>query len=222
MKEYTGRLQTVTSKRLKSGSVGAIARVLVLLALSACEKNGARNEVPISTQDSLSVAHELSASLAGDVSPGGQNYSYRGLYAGMTREHVESSLRASPERCAPVEKPASLDCHYEVTLGPDSARVTVDASYSRVGGDTLAHVITIERPLPLDVDGIALARQLGDAFERQTRLLDKRDATFEGKSATLHIGTMSGDRQNYVDIVVAPRSGREVMTVKLQRAGRGK
>jgi hypothetical protein len=190
-----------------------------LIGTVACDRGHDRtaSSATVSPQDSVALAREFSASLAGDVSPGGQNYSYRGLYAGMTREHLESSVRDTASHCERVDKPAGVLCHYEVTLRPDSARVTIDATYVVSSGDTTAIDIDVERPLPLDVDGVALARRLADAFEQQTRLLDKRDATFEGRTAKVRMGTMSGERQNFVDIVVGPKSGRDMLSVHLRR-----
>jgi hypothetical protein len=166
----------------------------------------------------MALEREVNASLAGDVSPGGQNYSYRGLYAGMTREHLESSIRDTASHCVTAEKPPGLLCRYDVSLAPDKALVSLDATYSINAGDTTALDISIERPLPLDVDGVALARRLADAFEQQTRLMDKRDAEFEGRRATVRMGTVSGEHQNFVDILVQPKAGREVLTVHLRRA----
>ena len=196
--------------------------LLIAIGIAACEQKTERTDPAISPGDSLALARELSASLAGDVSPGGQNYSYRGLYAGMTREHLESSLRDTASRCGLTEKPVELKCHYDVTLGPDSAKISLDAAFAISGGDTIAHAIDLERPLPLDVDGVALARKLADAFERQTRLLDKRDATFEGNRADVRMGTVSGERQNFVNVVVEPKSGRQVLSIHLKRSATAK
>jgi len=55
------------------------------------------------------------------------------------------------------------------------------------------------------------------AFERQTSLLDRRDVTFGRNAARVRMGTVNGARQNFVDVTVETRSGREWLTVRLSR-----
>ena len=197
-----------------------LSAVLPFIILLACDRASDDNASAgsASVQDSLALARELGSSLSGDVSPGGQNYSYRGLYAGMTREHLESSVRDTASQCTTTAKPVAQVCHYEVTLAPDEARLAIDATYLVKAGDTTAVVIDIQRPLPLSVDGVALARRLADAFERQTRLLDHREASFALHRANVRIGTTSGANQNFVDVIVESKAGREFLTVRLHRS----
>jgi hypothetical protein len=72
------------------------------------------------------------------------------------------------------------------------------------------------------VDGVRVARQLSDAFEKQTALMDRRDAVFGHHQALVRMGTVNGSRLNYVDVSVEPRGGREILTVKMSRTGTAK
>jgi hypothetical protein len=205
-----------------------VARTLLALTLVACD-DGARQSAgdsPASAQDSAATQHEMRASVAGEVAPGAQSYSFRGLYAGLPQARIERRLHVAAggaaAACHPLEKaPTDLACSYDSPLGVDSARVHVDAIYGPASdaGERVAREITVVRELPLDVDGVHLARQLADAFERQTALLDRRDASYGHHQAQIRMGTVNGARLNYVDVTVMPRAGREVLTVKMSRSG---
>jgi hypothetical protein len=203
-------------------------RTLLALALLACD-DGARQsagESPASAQDSAATAHEMRASVAGEIAPGAQSYSFRGLYAGLTQARIERRLHAASGAAAPTcrplaKPPTDLACSYDGPLGVDSARAHVDAVYgpASAAGERVAREITVVRELPLDVDGVQLAKRLADAFERQTALLDRRDASYGHHQAQIRMGTVNGARLNYVDVSVMPRAGREVLTVKMSRSG---
>jgi hypothetical protein len=75
------------------------------------------------------------------------------------------------------------------------------------------------RELPIDVDGVRLARELSDAFAKQTSLLDRRDASYGHHQAHVQMGTVAGSHKNYVEMTVMPHTGREELTVKMTRAG---
>jgi len=78
------------------------------------------------------------------------------------------------------------------------------------------------RDLPLDVDGLRLARTIATAFERQTSVLDRRDESFEGHTAHIRVGaTSSSRRQNFAEVTVEQKGGREQLTVKLSRSAAG-
>lgn len=199
------------------------AAVALVACIAACD--GAveeqRASAALPPQDSVATAREIQASLSGGNAPAAQSYSFRGLYAGMTRERLER--RAPPpadSACHAAAPPAGdLSCAYRVTLPPDSARVEVDVQYGAEsdGGGRVARVVTITRELPLDVDGVRLARTLSDAFAAQTALLDKRDASYGRHQAQVRMGTVNGARKNYVDLTVASKGNREVLTVKMSR-----
>lgn len=204
-------------------------RVMVLSAciagcpwLAACDGGSSEERlqlVPLSAQDSLATAREIEASLSGDVAPKKQSYSFRGLYAGMPRSRLEAHVRSAPS-CHPAEKPAGeLVCVYETVLGSDSAHVSVEAQLSaeESRGERVARTITASRDLPLDVDGVRLARAMSDAFEGQTAMLDKREASFGHQQAQVRMGTVNGARQNFVDLTVTPHAGRELLAVRLSR-----
>jgi len=190
--------------------------------LATCDSAGAdaRTEsAALSTQDSLATHREMEASLSGGVAPGRQAYAFRGLYAGLSRAQLESRVHA-PATCHPAEsRSGDLSCVYESTLGSDSARVRVEVELSAedARGERIAHTVTVSRELPLDVDGVRLARELAGAFEAQTAMLDKRDASFGHRQAQVRMGTVSGARRNFVELTVSPLAGRELLTVKMSR-----
>lgn len=198
--------------------------VLVACALACDGGAGDQRATPLlPPQDSIATAQEVRASLSGGSEPGAQSYSFRGLYAGMTRAQLE---RRAPlpipadSACHAAPAPAAdISCTYEAVLGSDSARVSVDVQYGaeQAGGGRVARVVTISRDLPLDVDGVQLARTLADAFADQTALLDKRDASYGRHQAQVRMGTMNGARRNYVELTVVAKGSREVMTVKMSR-----
>jgi hypothetical protein len=209
-------------------SVPCIGVLLLSGAAAACGTGGGDDSnQAISAQDSAATAAELRASLAGEVAPGAQAYSYRGLYAGIPRSRLEARTFHLPaghaSACQATGKLADeLTCEYDVRLGPDSAPVHVEAVFAPDGSPPTGRVareVTVTRELPLDVDGVRVARQLSDAFEKQTALLDRRDATFGHHQALVRMGTVNGARLNYVDVNVMPRGGREILTVKMSRAG---
>jgi hypothetical protein len=174
----------------------------------------------------------VSASLSGDVAPGAQAYSYRGLFAGIPRSQLEGRTfhleRGHAPACQPSGKAGDeLTCEYDVKLGPDSASVHVQAVFGAeskppTGNGRVAREITATRGLPLSVDGVRVAQQLSDAFEKQTALMDRRDAVFGHHQALVRMGTVNGSRLNYVDVNVEPRGGREILTVKMSRTGTAK
>ena len=173
--------------------------------------------------DTVATAREARVSLADAAAPGAQTYSYRGLYAGITRSSLESRIgaTASDSACHAVtsRKQDDLVCSYEATVGPDRDRVSVEATYPRSasGGEAVARIVTVVRELPLDVDGVRLAQLLADAFEQQTTLLDKREAEYGRHMAMVRMGTLRGARENYADVSIQFRNGREILTVKLSR-----
>jgi hypothetical protein len=204
---------------------------VVLLAgiATACSTGGDDSGQPISAQDSAATAAEVRASLSGDVAPGAQAYSYRGLFAGIPRSQLEGHTfhfsRGQTPACTPSGKTGSeLVCDYDVRLGPDSASVHVQAVFaeSTSTAGRVAREVSVSRGLPLNVDGVRVARQLSDAFEKQTALMDRRDAFFGHHQAIVRMGTVNGARLNYVDVNVEPRGGREVLTVKMSRTGQAK
>lgn len=211
------------------GSIRARAtRALYLLValgigVSGCQERTrptSSEDAPLSAQDSAATDAEVRASLAGEVAPRQQSYSYRGLYAGMARDHLESVSAAKPASCATsASRVAALSCSYDVVIGPDSARAHLDVSYVRESPDgaLVAREISIARDLPLNVDGVRLARELSDAFEQQTALLDRRDASYGHHVAHIRMGTLNGTRQNFVELAVAHKAGREVLSLTLSR-----
>ena len=204
-------------------------RVCVGLALVACTAacNGVADDQRASAllppQDSIATAQEVRASLSGGNAPGAQSYSFRGLYAGMARAQLESraAVRVPADSTCHDAPPPSTDlgCAYVVVLGSDSAQVNVDVQYGpeQAGGGRVARVVTVTRDLPLDVDGVQLARTLADAFADQTALLDKRDASYGRHQAQVRMGTVNGARKNYVELTVVTKGSREVLTVKMSR-----
>lgn len=197
--------------------------IALLVACGRASDDEKPLSVPLSAQDSAATAREIQASLSGDVAPGKQTYSFRGLYAGMPQARLEEHVRRSEamSSCHAVEKsPTDVTCTYDAVLGSDSAHVSVEAQYGAVDarGDRAAFTIIATRVLPLDVDGVPLARAMSDAFEAQTALLDKRDASYGHQQAQVRMGTANGARQNFVDLAVTSRAGRELLTVRLSRS----
>ena len=198
--------------------------LLLLGVIASCDQGhatpGMTGEM---LQDTVATVREARVSLAGGVAPGAQTYSYRGLYAGMTRAMLEAGIgvTASDSACKAIVTRGDDDllCVYEATVGPDRDRVSVEATYPRSSrtGEALARIVTVTRELPLDVDGVRLAQILADAFERQTSLLDRRDAEYGTHRAMVRMGTLRGARENYADVTIQFRNGREILTVKLSR-----
>jgi hypothetical protein len=114
---------------------------------------------------------------------------------------------------------ADTRCSFDVALPPGGGVAHVRVVYSAEGSISVAREISVSRELPLDVDGVGVAKALADAFERQTTLLDHREASFGHHQALVHIGTMNGTRQNFAEVTVQVKAGREVLTVRLSRAG---
>lgn len=200
----------------------------LLLALAgSCRDDVQREEAPLEATDSLATMREVRMSLAGQVAPGAQTYTYHGLYAGMTRATLRSRVLFDSTRarwmCAPDStKTGTERCSADVRLLPDSGDAHVEATYSPGAagardGD-VAHEVVVTRELPLDVDGVMLARALSDAFEAQTSLLDRRDASYGHRQALVRMGTLNGARQNFAEVVVQARNGREELVVRLSRA----
>ena len=201
------------------------AGVALMACVVACDgvAGEQRTSALLPPQDSIATALEVRASLSGGNAPGAQSYSFRGLYAGMTRTLLElkAPLRMPADSvCRAVPPPSTdLTCTYEVAVGSDSARVRVDVQYGaeQAGDGRVARVVMISRDLPLDVDGVQLARTLADAFADQTALLDKRDASYGRHQAQVRMGTVNGARRNYVELTVVAKGSREVLTVKMSR-----
>ena len=208
-----------------------IAALLVAVAgVTACQGDADQGgDSGFSPQDSIATAGEISASLQGGTAPGKQSYVYRGLYAGMTRGALEQRMRLpvpdTASRCtAGVGKQGSeLTCQYTAVLGPDSASLAISATFTSdargTAAATVAREIVVVRQLPIDVDGVQVARGLSDAFAAQTVLLDRREATYGRHSALVRMGTMRGDRENYATVAVEDKHGREQLTVTLARSG---
>lgn len=213
---------------MRSTTRSLIAALLVVAGVTACQSDadqaGDSND---SAQDSIATAGEISASLEGGTAPGKQSYVYRGLYAGMTRGVLEQRMRLfaldTASHCTPgVGKQANeLTCPYTAVLGPDSARLDISATFTNDGrgAAAVAREIVVVRQLPIDVDGVQVARRLSDAFAAQTVLLDRREATYGRHSALVRMGTMRGDRENYATVAVEDKHGREQLTVTLARSG---
>ncbi|MEP6991620.1 MAG: hypothetical protein ABJA80_11885 [bacterium] len=203
--------------------VALLGTTAVTLACGGANGDG-RESTALPEQDSVATAREVHASLSGQVAPGAQSYSFRGLYAGMTRGQVgalvDPSAAVSASACHDIAAPANgQECAWTPVLGSDSAKVGVDVVFGPEAGhgERVARVITVTRELPLDVDGVQLARALSDAFAAQTALLDKRDASYGRHEAEVRMGTVNGARKNFVDLTVAPHAGRELLTVRLSR-----
>jgi hypothetical protein len=207
--------------------MGALA---IAVACNDGSADTARGDAPTSMQDSIATANEVRASLEGEVPPGKQAYSYRGFYAGMTRARLEGRIRPDTSGGMPCQpllgQPEELSCVYAAVVGADSAPLRLDVTYAAEGAgrgrDRLVREITIVRELPIDVDGVSLAKELSDAFDRQTALLDRRDASYGRHQAHVQMGTVSGARPNYVELAVIPHLGREELTVTMTRGRAGK
>lgn len=215
------------SYRCPSAGLRIRAGIALLTGLLAACDDGAKPAVAGDTtvQDSAATASEVRASLAGEGAPRGEAYSYRTLYAGLTQAGMEQRIvaGATPDSTRCVTDPKAggdLTCHYDAPLGPDHALVTLDVAYA-AGADPsgrMARTITVTRALPLDVDGVTLAKALADAFERQTTFLDRREASYGHHQAQIRMGSVNASRLNYVDVSVMPVHGREILTVKMSRA----
>ena len=215
---------------MRSTTRSLIAALLVVAGVTACQGDADQGgDSGFSPQDSIATAGEISASLQGGTAPGKQSYVYRGLYAGMTRGTLEQRMQLSAldtaSRCTPgVGKQANeLTCQYSAVLGPDSAHLAISATFTSdargPAAATVAREIVVVRQLPIDVDGVQVARGLSDAFAAQTVLLDRREATYGRHSALVRMGTMRGDRENYATVAVEDKRGREQLTVTLARSG---
>lgn len=182
---------------------------------------------PLSPLDSAATTREVAASLAGYVASGSQSYTFRELYAGMRRAELERRARAEPSpppECAADTTrgaPARQErCSFDTRFRRDSAPAHVEVVYVPERGGELARDITVSRQLPLDVNGLRLARALADAFERQTSVLDRRDESFDRSSAHIRVGSTSAARQNFAEVSVEMKGGRELLTVRLARIPR--
>jgi hypothetical protein len=110
-------------------ATSSLPLLFALVLMAACQDAGgdAANGAVTSAQDSLATTREVSASVAGEVAPGTQDYSYRGLYAGMTQARLEQHTRrpaaGDAAACQPsLKQHTELSCVYEAALGPDSAQ----------------------------------------------------------------------------------------------------
>lgn len=208
----------------------ALLAVALLIGVTACQEPAARDPkrgILTETPDSVATTAEIRASLTGETAPGAEAYSFRGFYAGMTQQRVEEKVlgpaaASDSTRChAAVKLPAERVCSYAAVLGPDHARIQLDVVYAApaTDGQRLAREIIVTRLLPLNVDGVQVAGALADAFEKQTTLLDSRDASYGRHQAHIRMGTLNGARAHYAEVTVAYRSGREELTVKMGRGG---
>jgi hypothetical protein len=210
------------------------ARVLAaLLGVAAgvgC-RSASEDAEPLSPQDSIATAREAVASLGGDAADAAQQtYSYRGLYAGMPRRALESRAPfdavggkpACEDVVTHAKQAPERHCEFDARFRRDGSPAHIEVTYAREHGTEVAHEIIVSRDLPLDVDGLRLARTLATAFERQTSVLDRRDESFEGRTAHIRIGaTSSSRRQNFAEVTVEQRGGRERLTVRLSRSVAG-
>ena len=210
----------------------SLLALLALTWLPACQDSAPPDPklgILTSSTDSLATAAEIRASLSGETAPGAEAYSFRGLYAGMPRARLERTIlgtgvAADSAACQPSDKiPAELRCNYDSALGADHAPVHVSVLYTAAAkdGQRAAREIIVVRSLPLDVDGVRLAGALADAFERQTTLLDSRDATYGRHQAHIRMGTLNGARAHFAEVTVTSHSGREELTVRLGRGTGG-
>jgi hypothetical protein len=199
-----------------------------LAAIAACQEPAPPDPklgMLTSARDSMATAAEIRASLSGDSAPGPVAYTYRGFFAGMSRGRLDSMLATArlPDdsaTCQPSErKPGELRCSWAGTLGADRARLRLDVTYAAPGADSarVAREIIVTRQLPLNVDGVQVAAALADAFERQTTLLDSRDASYGRHQAHIRMGTLNGTRAHYAEVNVTAHEGREELTVRLGR-----
>ena len=207
----------------------ALALTLALLAIAACQEAAPpdpKQGILTSAPDSAATISEARASLSGETAPGADAYSFRGLWAGIPRPRLEAALRApasdsaAPAACAPsVKAPTELVCDYDARLGVDGASVHVQATYTPGGGTSpmVARELSVTRALPLDVDGVRLAGVLADAFEKQTTLLDSRDASYGRHEAHIRMGTLNGARTHFAEVTVAAHGGREQLVVRMGR-----
>ena len=224
----------------------APVRCLVLLLsilLPGCEGSANRDETRLPLQDSVATAREVAASLEEAAAASSQEYTYRRLHAGMSRAELEArvvpDVPSHGESCAADSvHTRELVCDMDVRTAPDSMVAHIHVVYasedapatlltSRVSRPTpndgarsglTAREITVSRALPLDVDGVSVAKALADAFERQTRLLDRREASYGHQQAIVRVGSMSSGRQNFAEVTVVTKGGREVLTVRLSRS----
>lgn len=220
-------LRRPASTRARAARVARIGALLLGGALGACQDQ-ATPDPKLGTlsagSDTTATAAEIHASITGEKAPGGDAYSFRGLWAGMTQARIDEIIGAptvvsDTSVCQPVPKtPDALLCGHDATLGEDRAHVHVAVLYGpAVRGVRTAREVTVVRQLPLDVDGVRVAAALADAFEKQTTLLDSRDASYGRHQAHIRMGTVNGARANFAEVTVAAHSGREELTVRMGR-----
>lgn len=208
----------------------AILLLAALLGGAACTgcSGGFRDDEPLSPQDSIATAREAAASLAGDVADAGsQAYSYRELHAGMSRHELEARAPVDTQAGKPTcdddasrTTPApQRHCAFDARFRRDGSPAHIEVTYAPEHGVEVAREIVVSRDLPLDVDGLRLARTIATAFEQQTSVLDRRDESFEGHTAHIRVGaTSSSRRQNFAEVTVEQKGGRERLTVRLSRS----
>ena len=195
---------------------------LAAVSVTACGGDG--TDEPLSAQDSVATANEIRASLAGRG--GEQTYTYRGVYAGMSRSALEQRAPMDSSSVAPScdGEPSRADagtprrCEFDALFRRDRASAHVEVSYVKERGGETVGDLTVARDLPLDVDGLRLARAIASAFERQTSVLDHREESFTPRGAHIRVGATSGARQNYAEVTVEERRGRQRLIVHLSRA----
>jgi hypothetical protein len=215
---------------VRSASAILVVAALLGAATGAGCSSGMRDEEPLSPQDSIATAREAAASFSGDAAPdaAAQSYSYRELYAGMPRTVLEQRAPAdvnagrmacddiAPTRAMPTPQ---RHCVFDARFQRDGSPAHFEVTYAKEKGVEVAREIIVARDLPLDVDGLRLARSLATAFEAQTSVLDRRDESFEGHTAHIRVGAVSSSRrQNFAEITVDQKGGREQLTVRLSRS----
>jgi len=210
--------------------LSAFLFVAALLGAAGC-RSGMQDEEPLSPQDSIATAREAEQSLGGDVADAGQTYSYRELYAGISSRALEKRALVDesasgmacdtipPSRSVPV---VQQHCVFDARFRRDGSPAHFEVTYAKEHGVEVAREIIVSRDLPLDVDGLRLARALATAFEAQTSVLDRRDESFEGHTAHIRVGAVSSSRrQNFAEVTVEQKGGRDRLTVRLSRSVAG-
>jgi hypothetical protein len=202
----------------------ALGALVTLLAGAACQDGAGTSKLDSASpgQYSIATAREIAPSLPDERAAGGHSYSFRGVYAGISRFHLEKRLmRAASDSvsCRVVSSSDRLLCIYSSALLPDGARVRIEALYTPGPSPEReqARTVTVVRALPIDVDGVALVRALADALEKHAPLFERREVSFGVHRAHVRMGTVNADRRTDVELTLGARRGREVLTVTMSR-----